>query len=118
MQTKNTESTQNGDIGTVVRIFDRENEDDPTQTDTIMEIDFSGMRVEYTKEDAQNLTLAYCCTVHKSQGAEYQMVIMVVSTIMNNFCSEICFTLASPELNRKFASLAISSALVLLLPSL
>ena len=79
MQTKNTESTQNGDIGTVVRIFDRENEDDPTQTDTIMEIDFSGMRVEYTKEDAQNLTLAYCCTVHKSQGAEYQMIIMVVS---------------------------------------
>ena len=37
------------------------------------------MRVEYTKEEAQDLTLAYCCTVHKSQGAEYKMVIMVVS---------------------------------------
>ena len=79
MQTKNTEMAQNGDIGTVTRIFDRENEDDPTQMDTIMEVDFSGMRVEYTKEEAQDLTLAYCCTVHKSQGAEYKMVIMVVS---------------------------------------
>ena len=79
MQTKNTEMAQNGDIGTITRIFERENEDDPTQMDTIMEVDFLGMRVEYTKEEAQDLTLAYCCTVHKSQGAEYKMVIMVVS---------------------------------------
>lgn len=68
MQTKNIENACNGDVGTVVRIGRHDGIDS-------MVVDFGGGRqVEYLDDDLQTLRLAYACTIHKSQGSEYETV--------------------------------------------
>ncbi|MDD6484023.1 MAG: ATP-dependent RecD-like DNA helicase [Clostridiales bacterium] len=73
LQTKNQEYIKNGDIGTIKDIVDKY-VDDVFQT--IMIIDFDGNVMEYTRDDAKNLELAYAMTVHKAQGSQYKVVIM------------------------------------------
>lgn len=41
-------------------------------------VDFDGTKVTFTGEDIHVLTLAYASTVHKSQGSEFPLIIMVV----------------------------------------
>ena len=60
----------NGDIGRVVNI------DSESMS---CEVHFSGFEdrsVEYDKEDLSELSLAYAITIHKSQGSEFQTVII------------------------------------------
>jgi len=57
----------NGDIGIIVDI----------NSGNIL-VDFDGTRVMFTGEDIHVLTLAYAGTVHKSQGSEFKLIIMVV----------------------------------------
>lgn len=57
----------NGDIGFVKAIDSEEN---------VMTVTFGGEDVEYEKGDMGELTLAYACTIHKSQGSEYPVVVM------------------------------------------
>ena len=42
-------------------------------------VKFQDKEVTFSREEAKNLDLSYATTVHKSQGSEYQMVIMVLS---------------------------------------
>jgi exodeoxyribonuclease V alpha subunit len=35
--------------------------------------------VEYTRQDLNQITHAYCCSVHKSQGSEFPIVILPVT---------------------------------------
>ncbi len=57
----------NGDIGHIIDI-NKENE--------TITVNFDGNIVEYNKNMYTNLTLAYAISVHKSQGSEFEIVIM------------------------------------------
>lgn len=70
MQIKNYEDISNGDIGYVVQIR-------KDGSDALLTVDFGdGRVVEYENNDLDMLTHAYATTIHKSQGAEYQSVII------------------------------------------
>lgn len=62
----------NGDIGRVVRI-------DTEEVSCWVRFSGSGEReVEFAREDFVDLTLAYAITIHKSQGSEFQVVVIPV----------------------------------------
>ena len=77
MQTKNNydKDVFNGDIGTVSACLSGEGEDG-----AVMEVTFDGKAVRYRQGDLTEIELAYACTIHKSQGSEYPVVIMPVHT--------------------------------------
>lgn len=70
MQMKNYEDVSNGDVGYITDI----RRDGPDATVTV---DFGdGRAMEYESSDLEMLDLAYASTIHKSQGSEYQSVII------------------------------------------
>ena len=75
LQLKNQpdDDVYNGDIGVLEEIIEaRESIDHKT----VIVVNFQGVFVEYNQDNWNNITLAYCISVHKSQGAEYPIVIM------------------------------------------
>ena len=88
IQIKNKEDRKNGDIGTIIDISYMTAEEiagtngksaDDYEAAVCAIIEFDGIQYAYTKNDMENVDLAYCMTVHKSQGSEYKNVIMVMS---------------------------------------
>lgn len=70
MQTKNHEEVNNGDIGYITAVSRYGN-------DTAVNIDFGdGRTLEYDSSELDMLDLGYASTIHKSQGSEYQSVII------------------------------------------
>lgn len=66
----------NGDIGEIISIiYAKEN----TEKQDMIYISFEGHEVEYTKQDLTQITHAYCCSVHKSQGSEFPIVILPIT---------------------------------------
>lgn len=61
----------NGDIGRVIEITKIKEKD-------YLLIDFDGKVVTYPTKDLDNLRLAYAISIHKSQGSEYDNVIMPI----------------------------------------
>lgn len=80
MQTRNTPIAKNGDIGVVKRIHMTPDPDTPGTMVPVADIEWNGdgNDVEMSVTEVASLDLAYCSTVHKSQGSEYQNVIMVM----------------------------------------
>lgn len=74
MQTRNNYDLEayNGEIGEVINIKVFEN-------DVLIEVDFDDRVVSYTKNEVEELELAYCITIHKSQGSEFPAVITIIS---------------------------------------
>jgi len=75
------EGPKNGDIGYIREITRRQDPDDPEIYNYFANIEWIGEPawIEYSQDDLRHVTLAFCTTVHKSQGSEYQSVIEVVS---------------------------------------
>ncbi|MCD8511660.1 MAG: ATP-binding domain-containing protein [Bacillus sp. (in: Bacteria)] len=69
------ENVFNGDRGEIVAIFTAE---ENTERQVQIVISFDGIEVTYTKPDLTQITHAYCCSIHKSQGSEFPIVIMPV----------------------------------------
>jgi len=73
MQIKNNYDKEvfNGDMGRIKNIDAEEH---------ILEVNFYGKKVCYDFSELNELVLAYAITVHKSQGSEYRIVIIPVTT--------------------------------------
>lgn len=76
MQTKNNyqKNVFNGDIGQITGINPDTGEIIVTFTDA------DEREVVYARSEAEELTLAYCISVHKSQGSEYPVIIFPLLT--------------------------------------
>ena len=65
----------NGDMGEVVSVFyAKEN----VEKQDMVIVSFEGTEVTYTKQDLNQITLAYCCSIHKAQGSEFPIVILPI----------------------------------------
>lgn len=73
LQLKNDSEKEimNGDIGKIVDIGKMDEKD-------VMLIEFDGRIITYYASDIENLTLAYCMSIHKAQGSEFDNVIMPI----------------------------------------
>ena len=70
MQIRNREDVSNGDVGYIRKIL-------TSGEETTALVDFGDGRVkEYDAADLELLDLGYASTIHKSQGSEYQSVII------------------------------------------
>lgn len=65
----------NGDMGEIITIiYAKENEDKQDQ----LFVSFDGIEAKYTRQELNQITHAYCCSIHKSQGSEFPIVILPV----------------------------------------
>lgn len=67
----------NGDIGKIISIS-------PASQTAV--IDFDGRKTTYTFDLLSQVDLAYAITVHKSQGCEFEAVIMPVMEVFDKLC--------------------------------
>lgn len=65
----------NGDMGEVIAIIRAK---ETIEKQDLLVVSFDGIEVTYQRAELNQITLAYCCSIHKSQGSEFQMVIMPV----------------------------------------
>lgn len=74
MQLKNNNDVSNGDVG-YIRQINKDGDD----TDIVIRFDSDKEKI-YDLSDMENIDLAYASTIHKSQGSEYQTVIINLQT--------------------------------------
>ena len=65
----------NGDMGVVIAIIKAKETIDKKE---LLVVSYDGIEVTYERNDLNQITLSYCCSIHKSQGSEFPIVIMPV----------------------------------------
>ena len=76
----------NGDIGYIKRI-------DSIDKKLVVTIDFDGNKVVYKSGEFDRFTLAYAISVHKSQGSEYDNVVIVLAkSFKRMFYNKLIYT--------------------------
>lgn len=63
----------NGDMGIIVGIIPAKESED--KVDELV-IQFDNIEVQYKRSEWNNIKLSYCCSIHKAQGSEFQMVLL------------------------------------------
>ncbi|MGF3073115.1 SF1B family DNA helicase RecD2 [Facklamia sp. P12934] len=67
------EGVYNGDIGKITAILTAKESSNNVEE---VIVDFDDNEIHYRKNELDQLTLAYCCSIHKAQGSEYDLVIL------------------------------------------
>lgn len=67
----------NGDQGLITRIILAD--DDEEGLDRLI-VNIEGREVNYTRDELDEITLAYACSVHKAQGSQFKYVIVLALT--------------------------------------
>ncbi|MBS9338483.1 ATP-dependent RecD-like DNA helicase [Fructobacillus sp. M2-14] len=67
----------NGDMGEIVAVHNKA--DKGVAADALV-VDFAGQEVWYTSKTLNQLTLAYATSIHKAQGNEFKLVILVLAS--------------------------------------
>lgn len=65
----------NGDMGEVIAIIKPNETVDKKE---LLVVSYDGTEVTYERSDLNQITLSYCCSIHKSQGSEFPIVIMPI----------------------------------------
>lgn len=65
----------NGDIGYIKHIISN----DENEENVELIIDFDNNEVKFQESELNEISLAYCISIHKSQGSEFDIVILVLS---------------------------------------
>ena len=71
---RSEKNIMNGDIGIITNLIFRDGE---YKGVTVL---FDTLEIDYTLEELDDLKLAYAISIHKSQGSEFELVIMPVSS--------------------------------------
>ncbi|AXH98933.1 ATP-dependent RecD-like DNA helicase [Sporosarcina sp. PTS2304] len=65
----------NGDMGEVIAIILAK---ETVDKKALLVVSYDGNEVQYERGDLNQITLAYCCSIHKSQGSEFPIVVMPI----------------------------------------
>ena len=87
LQIKNNNdlNISNGDIGTIENIVYKNNE-------YIIYIDFNDEIYEYSAKDFDDIRLGYAISIHKSQGSEFDIVILPMDLSYNRIYRKLIYT--------------------------
>lgn len=84
------ENVFNGDIGTIIEVIPKEISENKTNE---VVIDFDGNIVTYKQKDFTNIRHAYAISIHKSQGSEFNIIIMpICSSYMRMLYKKLIYT--------------------------
>lgn len=95
-RTEDGEGIFNGDTGIILEI---------NRGSGILKIDFDGRITTYSASNLSELELAYAMTVHKSQGSEFQAVIMPVIDVPPKLCYRNLFYTAVTRARSKMITI-------------
>ncbi|MBQ0135466.1 MAG: ATP-dependent RecD-like DNA helicase [Oscillospiraceae bacterium] len=93
----------NGDTGIILEIDRRAG---------TMKINFDGREALYPAETVKELELAYAMTVHKSQGSEFEAVIMPVVDVPPNLCYRNLFYTAVTRARKKMITIGTKNTIL------
>lgn len=99
-RTEDGEGIFNGDTGIILEI---------SPANGTLKIDFDGRITAYSAENLSELELAYAMTVHKSQGSEFQAVIMPVIDVPPMLCYRNLFYTAVTRARSKMITIGSKS---------
>ena len=87
----------NGDLGII---------EDYHAADKLLLVNFDGWTVEYAADELDELTLSYAVSVHKSQGSEYDIVVLCLLPSHARMLSRELFYTAITRARRKLLLLS------------
>lgn len=107
MQLKNTTSVSNGDVGSIIKVNPSASASDPC---VVVKFE-NGTTIDYISEDLPQLELAYAISIHKSQGSQYPVVIIVMPNRFTRFLKRNLLYTAITRSSQNVAIFSPSSTL-------
>ena len=93
------DGVMNGEVGRIIEIKEH------------IIVDFDGVRVQYGRSDLSALKHAYCMSIHKSQGNEYDVVILSLSMSYKTMLTKKLLYTASTRAKKRLILIGDTKAL-------